>query len=193
MGVPSSSRFQRAALASRADNIEHTHTMPGEVKRTVAEMEKLGLPISVLTFYKGDDDKGDTEDEKKRGVYPTSSFKIDDVKEEIFRQRRICEKLGLLGFVVLGDHGIKGVLCGPIEEIKLYVQAMGADRIFQGTKMRVVEKKQSPYTDLVIKETRFLTHKQSSDLLRISQQCGCGVGLSLAEDLRWLATDEPNQ
>ena len=59
--------------------------------------------------------------------------------------------------------------------------------------MRVVEKKQSPYTDLVIKETRFLTHKQSSDLLRISQQCGCGVGLSLAEDLRWLATDEPNQ
>jgi predicted sulfurtransferase len=103
----------------------------------------------------------------------------------------ICEKLGLLGFVVLGDHGIKGVLCGPMQEITLYVQAMAADRIFQGTKMRCISRKK--HHDLTVKETRFLTHKQSSDLLRISQQCGCGVGLALPEEIRWLATDKPEK
>ena len=51
----------------------------------------------------------------------------------------------------------------------------------------------SPHHDLTVKETRFLTHKQSSDLLRISQQCGCGVGLALPEEIRWLATDEPEK
>jgi predicted sulfurtransferase len=53
------------------------------------------------------------------------------VSEETRRQKRICEKLGLLGFVFLGDHGIKGILSGPMEAVKAYVQAMGADRIFQ--------------------------------------------------------------
>ena len=177
--------------------------MPGEVKQkqpvrqfqemSISDMERLGLPIHVLTFYKGDQDTGDTEEEKMAGVFPTSSFSIANVKEEVFRQKRICENLALQGFVVLGEHGIKGVLCGPMDELKLYVQAMGADRIFQGTKMRVVEKLTAPYPDLTVKDTRFLTHKQSSDLLRISQQCGCGIGLSLAEDLRWLSTDEPNK
>jgi len=85
-------------LAPASDDQTHREkvwNMPGDQK-TIAEMEQLGLPLTVLTFYKGDDDKGDTEEEKMQGVYPMSSFVINDVKEECRRQRRFAKSSGCL-------------------------------------------------------------------------------------------------
>jgi len=42
--------------------------MPGEKK-----------DVAVLTFYKGDGDVGDTEEEKHHGIFPVSTFTIPNV------------------------------------------------------------------------------------------------------------------
>jgi len=57
-------------------------------------------------------------------------FDIENPHNEIVCQQNVCQKLGLVGRIILSEEGINGTLCGTIKACEEYENYLRAHPIF---------------------------------------------------------------
>ncbi len=78
--------------------------------------------------------------------------RIDDVPGYTKAHRALCEKLELLGRIIIGDEGINGTVSGTWENTQAYMDAMAADPLTAAMEFKIDEEKGHVFPKLSIKE-----------------------------------------
>jgi UPF0176 protein len=81
-----------------------------EVSDTNKNADNFAVEHTVILFYK--------------------YIRIDNPKEEVVRQRKLCEGLSLLGRMIIAEEGINATLEGTKENIEKYITEMKSDARF---------------------------------------------------------------
>ena len=76
---------------------------------------------------------------------------LSDPQAEMLNQRRLCEELGLLGRILLGEEGINGTLAGTKEATDTYIRAMDSQPFFDGIAYKKDLVAENPFKRLRIK------------------------------------------
>ncbi len=87
--------------------------------------------ISVLLFYK--------------------YVAVADPEADRAAQRELCERLGLMGRILLADEGINGTVAGTPEAANAYIEAMNEHPLFGGIEYKRDETQAQPFPRLRIK------------------------------------------
>ena len=80
--------------------------------------------------------------------------KLDNPDEFRDEHKALCEKLGLLGRILVGEEGLNGTVAGPIEAAEAYKEAMWADERFADMQCKEHVTDHNPFPKLKIKSRK---------------------------------------
>jgi len=76
---------------------------------------------------------------------------LDDPEEFAREHRDLCERLGLLGRILIAHEGINGTVSGPVESTDAYIAAMHADKRFAAMQFKIDAADGHVFRKLIIK------------------------------------------